>query len=77
MKASIILMLLLLINTLALFAEIISKLIKDLDLLSLIAIEVLLIIFYYKKRVMKGVRKVSKLNMDILNFLVRNGKRSA
>ncbi len=77
MKASVILMLLLLINTVALFVEIISKLIKDLDLLSLIAIEVLLIIFYYNKRVMKGARKVSQLNLDILNFLVRNGKRSA
>ena len=77
MKISIILIVLLLVNTSALFAETIGRLLTGISTWVLILFEVFLILSYYINSLVKDVRKVSKIDMSNLNLFVIKNKKSA
>ncbi len=77
MKISVILKVLLFFNSTVLFAEIISKLMKELNIWSLVAIEAILIIGYFKKNVLTEVRRLSKINVGNRGLFTGKNKRSA
>jgi len=77
MKISIILIALLLLNTSALLAETIGKLLTNINTWVLVLIEVLLIVSYFVNSFIRGIHKVSKIDMNNLNLFVVKNKRSA
>ncbi len=79
MKTFAVLIVLLFVNILALFAETIGKLIKELNVWILFFFEAILVISYCLNDLMKGVQKKSKLNMsNLTSFSIKgNGRRSA
>jgi len=77
MKISIILIILLLVNTSALLAEVVSMLLSGINTWVLLLIEVFLVVVYYMNGILRDVYKVSKIDMNNLNLFVVKGKRSA
>ena len=77
MKISIILIVLLLVNTSALFAETIGRLLTGISTWVLVLVEGFLVLSYYINNVIKDIRKVSKIDMNNLNLFVTKNKRSA
>jgi len=77
MKISIILIVLLLLNTSALLADTIGKLLAGISTWVLVLVEGILIISCYVNSLIKDIRKVSKINMSNLNLFVMKNKRSA
>lgn len=77
MKISIILIVLLLVNTSALFAETIGRFLSNINTWVLVFIEGFLVLSYYINNVVKDLGRVSKINMSNLNLFVIKNKRSA
>ena len=77
MKISIILIALLLVNTSALLAESIGRLLTGIHTWVLILIEGVLIISYGINSIVRDVRKVAEIDMSSLNLFVVKNKKSA
>ncbi len=77
MKISVILIVLLLVNTSAILAETISRFLTGINTWMLILIEAGLVISYYINNVIKDVQKVADIDMTNLNLFVTKNKKSA
>ncbi len=77
MKTSILLPVLIFINTSALISEPIANLIKGIDTFWLIVLEVLLLIGYLINNTLKGLNTFSELDLNNLNlFVIKDSKKS-
>ncbi len=77
MKISVILIVLLLVNTSAILAETIGRFLTGINTWMLILIEAGLVISYYINNVIKDVQKVADIDMTNLNLFVTKNKKSA
>jgi len=77
MRISVILMVLLLLNTTVLYAQIMSSLLKEYSIWGLVLIEAILLVSYYRKGSKKELRKVFKIDLRNLRMFSGKEKRSA
>lgn len=68
MKTSIILIALIFLNTSAILAEPIANLLKGVNTWLLLGVEAILLVGYYINSVIRGIRRVSKLDLSNLNL---------
>ena len=73
MKTSIILIVLILFNTTALFSKLISQLIGDINPWLFVCLEILLLVGYYVNTLLKDIEKVSQIDFSKLNIFVLRG----
>ncbi len=77
MKISIILIVLILVNTSVILAETIGRFLAGIHTWVLILVEAGLVISYFVNNVIKDVQKVAEIDMTNLNLFVTKNKKSA
>ena len=75
MKTSVLLIILILFNTTALFSESIAQLVKGIDPLLFISLEVLLIVGYFINKILKDLRKTMDFDCNNLKLLETKFKK--
>ena len=70
MKASIIFIILILLNTTALIAEPITHLLKNINIWILIILEGVLIVAYYINTVLRDLHKIAKIDLSNIDLFV-------
>ncbi len=68
MKTSIILIVLILLNTTVLISEPLAQLIKGINPWLFVSVEIILLIAYYLNQIIRDVRKVAKIDFSEINF---------
>ena len=75
MKTSLLILILLALNTTAIFSEPISFFIKGVDTWILVLFEVLLLIGYVVNNILKDINKAFEIEFNGLNFYPKNNKK--
>jgi len=68
MKTSIILIVLILLNTTVLVSEPLAQLVKGVNTWLFVGAEIILLVGYYINQIVKDVRKVSEINFSDIKF---------
>ncbi|MET2983797.1 hypothetical protein [Aureibaculum conchae] len=75
MKTSALLIILILFNTTALLSEPIAQLVKGIDPLLFVSLEILLIVGYFINKILKDLRKTMDFDCNNLNLLETKFKK--
>ncbi|MEO9891988.1 hypothetical protein [Aurantibacter sp.] len=77
MKTSIVLLFLIILNTSALLSEPLAVIVKDLNPWFLVALEVVLLLFFYLNNQLKGLNELANIDLsDIELFVIKPKKNS-
>jgi len=74
MKISIVLLALIVLNTSALLSEPLAVLVKGIDPLLLVAVEIVLLIILYVDSQLKGLREIAKIDLSGIELFVIRSK---
>jgi hypothetical protein len=75
MKTSLLILILLTVNTTTIFAKPMSLFIERIDTWILVLLEVLLLIGYFANNILKDINKTLEIELNGLNFYPKNRKK--